>query len=68
MNHLTDHGVMREVPLRVTIYRCHPRGPDAIFSSAQVEELVAVLDRENTAIAVNPADVATRRRAARFLH
>ena len=46
VNHLTDHGVMRAALLYESPFTdITPRGPDGIFSSAQVDELVAVLDR-----------------------
>ena len=46
VNHLTDHGVMPAALLYESPFiDVAPRGPDGIFTSAQVNELVAVLDR-----------------------
>ena len=46
VNHLTDHGVMPAALLYESPFTdITPRGPDGIFTSAQVNELVAVLDR-----------------------
>jgi type I restriction enzyme R subunit len=44
VNHLTDHGVMEPRRLYESPFTdVTPHGPDAIFSSAQVDELLAVL-------------------------
>jgi type I restriction enzyme, R subunit len=46
VNHLTDHGAMQAALLYESPFTdITPRGPDGIFGSAQVDELVAVLDR-----------------------
>ena len=44
VNHLTEHGVMDAATLYESPFTdLTPRGPDGLFSGAQVEELVAVL-------------------------
>lgn len=44
VNHLTEHGVMEAARLYESPFTdLTPRGPDGIFSSAQVDQLVAVL-------------------------
>jgi type I restriction enzyme R subunit len=46
VDHLTEHGVMDKSLLYESPFTDRtPRGPDALFASAQVDELLAVLDR-----------------------
>ena len=46
VNHLTEHGVMEASLLYESPFTdITPQGPDGLFTSAQVDELVAVLDR-----------------------
>ncbi|MEK6304279.1 MAG: DEAD/DEAH box helicase family protein [Acidobacteriota bacterium] len=46
VNHLTEHGVMDASLLYESPFTdITPQGPDGLFTSAQVDELVAVLDR-----------------------
>ena len=46
VNHLTQHGVMDASLLYESPFTdLTPQGPDGLFSSAQVDELMAVLDR-----------------------
>ncbi len=46
VDHLTAHGVMPASVLYETPFTdLSPRGPEGLFSSAQVEELVELLDR-----------------------
>lgn len=46
VNHLTEHGVMAASLLYESPFTdLTPHGPDGLFTSAQVDELVAVLDR-----------------------
>lgn len=46
VDHLTEHGVMPAALLYESPFTdLTPRGPDGIFSTAQVEELITVLDR-----------------------
>jgi type I restriction enzyme R subunit len=54
VNHLTEHGVMEASLLYESPFTdLTPRGPDGLFSSAQVDQLMGVLDRvRTTAIAV----------------
>jgi type I restriction enzyme R subunit len=54
VNHLTEHGVMEASLLYESLFTdLTPRGPDGLFSSAQLSQLMGVLDRvRTTAIAV----------------
>jgi type I restriction enzyme, R subunit len=46
VNHLTEHGVMDAGLLYESPFTdLTPRGPDGIFSSGEVDELIAILDR-----------------------
>ena len=46
LNHLTEHGVMDASLLYETPFTdLTPQGPEGLFTSTQVDELVAVLDR-----------------------
>ena len=46
VNHLTEHGVMDPAALYESPFTdLTPQGPDGLFSSTQVDELIAVLDR-----------------------
>ncbi len=46
VNHLTEHGVMDAALLYESPFTDFtPRGPDGLFGSAQVDELVAILER-----------------------
>ena len=54
VDHLTEHGVMERGLLYESPFTdLTPHGPDGIFTSAQVDELIAVLDQVRaTAVAV----------------
>jgi type I restriction enzyme R subunit len=46
VNHLTEHGVMSASLLYESPFTdLTPRGPDGLFTSSQLDELLAVLDR-----------------------
>ncbi|HEX5760562.1 MAG TPA: DEAD/DEAH box helicase family protein [Thermoanaerobaculia bacterium] len=50
VDHLTEHGVMGAALLYESPFTdLTPRGPDGLFSSSQVEELLAVLDQVRAA-------------------
>jgi len=53
VDHLTEHGVMDAALLYASPFTdLAPKGPDGLFSSAQVDELVAAIERvHHTAIA-----------------
>jgi type I restriction enzyme R subunit len=52
INHLTEHGVMEAKALYESPFTdIAPQGPDGIFSSSQVDELIAVLDTVNRSAA-----------------
>jgi type I restriction enzyme R subunit len=45
VNHLTEHGVMEAAMLYESPFTdLTPRGPDGLFSSGQVDELVRALE------------------------
>jgi type I restriction enzyme R subunit len=46
VDHLTEHGIMDAALLYESPFTdLTPQGPDGLFTSPQVDELVAVLDR-----------------------
>ena len=46
VNHLTEHGVMNpELLYESPFTDLNPRGPEGVFDSAQVEELIAILSQ-----------------------
>jgi type I restriction enzyme R subunit len=50
VNHLTEHAIMEASLLYTTPFTdLAPRGPDGIFSSLQVDELMGVLEQVRTA-------------------
>ena len=50
VNHLTEHGVMSAALLYESPFTdLAPRGPDGLFPSSQVDELVTILDRVRAA-------------------
>jgi type I restriction enzyme R subunit len=50
VDHLTEHGVMDAALLYESPFTdLTPRGPDGIFTSTQVDELVAVLEQVKAA-------------------
>jgi type I restriction enzyme R subunit len=53
VNHLTEHGVMEAALLYESPFTdLTPRGPDGLFSSSEIDELMAVLENVRaTAIA-----------------
>ena len=53
VNYLTEHGIMDAALLYESPFTdLTPKGPDGLFTSKQVDELVAVLDRvRGTAVA-----------------
>jgi len=53
VDHLTEHGVMEAAMLYESPFTdLTPRGPDELFSSAQVDELLAAIERvRRTAVA-----------------
>jgi type I restriction enzyme R subunit len=53
VDHLTEHGVMDAAMLYESPFTdVTPRGPDGLFSSAQVDELLAAIEQvRETAIA-----------------
>ncbi len=53
VNHLTEHGVMNPSLLYESPFTdITPRGPDGLFTSAQVDQLMAILDRVRAAARV----------------
>jgi type I restriction enzyme R subunit len=49
VNHLTDHGVMEAAMLYESPFTdLTPHGPDGLFSSSQVDELVRILNTVRT--------------------
>jgi type I restriction enzyme R subunit len=49
VNHLTEHGVMEPARLYESPFTdLTPRGPDGLFSSSQVDELVRILNTVRT--------------------
>ena len=46
VNHLTEHGVMSAALLYESPFTdLTPQGPDGVFSTAQVDALLTILDR-----------------------
>ncbi|MCP9443620.1 MAG: hypothetical protein NNA20_13670, partial [Nitrospira sp.] len=49
VDHLTEHGVMEPARLYESPFTdLTPRGPDGLFSSSQVDELVRILNTVRT--------------------
>ena len=49
VNHLTENGVMNAALLYEPPFTAYaPQGPDALFTSTQVEQLFEVLDQVRT--------------------
>jgi type I restriction enzyme R subunit len=52
INHLTEHGIMDAKSLYESPFTdVTPQGPDGIFSSAQIDELIQVLEKVRSSAA-----------------